>query len=289
VVSRRQLLALGFSSQAIKTLVSRERIHRLHRGVYALGHPRLRAQGRWMAAVLACGDGAVLSHLDAAALHDLRRIGSGKIHVTAPSRHSLPGIRAHYERTLHPQDATTVDGIPVTTLARTYLDVAEILTHGRLIDALEAGQRQDRLDVTALHAVIGRNPGRHGIEPLTAAIAELGDEPPLLQSPAEQAFRALVRSYHLPQPRFNVYVEGELVDVVWPDRRLAVEVDGWEFHRLKRSFTNDRKRDRRLIGAGWRVARFTSDEVTYEPEAVAAEVSELLRDGPWPPPARSGL
>jgi very-short-patch-repair endonuclease len=120
-------------------------------------------------------------------------------------------------------------------------------------------------------------------------MAELGDEPPLLQSPAEQAFRALVRGYHLPQPQFNVYVEGELADVVWPEHRLAVEVDGWEFHRLKRSFTNDRKRDRRLIRAGWRVARFTYDEVTYEPEAVAAELSELLRDGPWLPPARSGL
>ncbi len=287
MVSRRQLLALGFSSQAIKTLVSRERIHRLHRGVYAVGHPRLRAQGRWMAAVLACGDSALLSHRDAAALHDLRRIGSGKTDVSAPSRHNLPGIRAHYFRTLHPQDATTVDGIPVTTLARTYLDLAEILTHGRLIDALEAAQRQDKLDAGALHDVIARNPGRHGIEPLTAAIAELGDEPPLLQSPAEQAFRRLIRAHHLPQPQFNVYVEWDLVDVVWRGQRLAVEVDGWEFHRAKRAFGNDRRRDRRLIRAGWRVARFTSDEVTYEPEAVAAELSELLSDGPWLPPASS--
>ena len=289
MVSRRQLLALGFSSQAIKTLVSRERIHRLHRGVYALGHPRLRAQGRWMAAVLACGDGAALSHLDAAALHDLRRIGSGKIHVTAPSRHNLPGIRAHYGSTLHPQDATTVDGIPVTGLARTYLDLAEILTHDRLIDALEAGQRQNRLDVTALQAVIGRNPGRHGIEPLTAAIVELGDEPPLLQSPAEQAFRALVRNHHLPRPQFNVYVEGELVDAVWWEQRLVAEVDGWNFHRSRRSFANDRRRDRKLVKANLRAVRYTSDEVMGEPEAVAAELSELLSDGPWLPPARSGL
>jgi len=286
VVARRQLVALGFSSQAIRTLVSRERIHRLHRGVYAVGHPRLRAQGRWTAAVLACGDRALLSHRDAAALHDLRRIGSGKIDVTAPSRHDLPGIRAHYFRTLHPQDATTVDGIPVTTLGRTYLDLAEILSHGRLIDALEAAQRQDKLDVGALHAVIARNPGRHGIEPLTAALTELGDEPPLLQSPLEQAFRRLISAHHLPRPQFNVYVEGELADVVWPDHRLVVEVDGWEFHRAKRAFGNDRKRDRRLIRVGWRVARFTYDEVTYEPEGVAAELSELLLDGPWPPPAR---
>ena len=174
----------------------------------------------------------------------------------------------------------------MTSLARTYLDLAELMSHARLIDALEDGQRQNKLDISAIDAVIARNPGRHGIEPLTAAITELGDEPPLLQSPAEQAFRALVRDYHLPQPQFNVYVEGELVDAVWWEQRLVVEVDGWNFHRSKRSFANDRRRDRKLVKARLRVARYTGDEVMGETDAVAAELSELLRDGPWPPPAR---
>jgi very-short-patch-repair endonuclease len=288
VVSRRQLLALDISPQAIKTLVSRERLHRLHHGVYAVGHTRLTAQGRWMAAVLACGPGALLSYADAAALHDLRRIGSGKIDVTAPSRHNLPGIRAHYVRTLHLQDATTVDAIPVTTLARTYLDLAEILTHDRLIDALETAQRQNKLDVGALQAVIARNRGRHATHPLREAIAELDDQPPLIQSPAEQAFRELLRNYGLPQPQFNVYVEGELVDAVWWEQRLVAEVDGWNFHRSKRSFANDRRRDRKLVKAKFRAVRYTGGEVLGEPEAVAGELSELLRDGSWPPPARSG-
>jgi very-short-patch-repair endonuclease len=288
VVSRKQLYDLGYTRSSITRRVEKRRLHRVQRGVYAVGHKRLTAQGRWMAAVLACGPGAILSYADAAALHDLRRIGGGKIDVTAPSRHKLPGIRAHYVRTLHLQDATTLGGIPVTTLARTYLDLAEILSHGRLVDVLEAGQRQNKLDVSALHAVIARNLGRHGTHPLREAIAELAEEPPLIQSPLEQAFRELVRDYRLPQPQFNVYVEGELVDAVWWEQRLVAEVDGWNFHRSKRSFANDRRRDRKLVKARFRAVRYTGDEVLSELEAVAGELSDLLRDGPWLPPARSG-
>jgi very-short-patch-repair endonuclease len=288
VVSHRQLLELGYSRTQIQRRVVKCRMHRLHLGVYAVGHTRLRAQGRWMAAVLACGTGAVLSHTEAAALHDLRQIPSGRINVTAPSRHNLPGIRAHYVRAIDPQDATIVDGIPATTLARTYLDMAVLLSHGRLIDLLEASQRQNKLDVSAIDAVIARNSGRHGIRPLRRAVAELDDDAPLLQSPREREFRDLVRAHSLPAPQYNVYVEGELVDAVWFDHRLIVEVDGWGFHRSKRSFAADRRRDRMLVRAGWRVVRFTGDDVHDRPDAVAAEVSELLRDGPWPRPARSG-
>jgi very-short-patch-repair endonuclease len=279
-------VVLGFSSQAIKTLVSRKRLHRLHRGVYAVGHTRLRAQGHWMAAALACGPGAVLSHRDAAALHDLSPIGSGLVHVTAPRKHELKGIRCHWARTLDPRDTTIVDAIPVTSLARTYLDLAEFLSHDRLIDVLEAGERQSKLDVSAIDATIARSPGRHGIEPLQAAMAELTDAPPLLQSGLERAFRHIARTYNLPMPQFNVYVEGELVDVVWREHRLVVEVDGRKWHIGKRAFAEDRRRDRKLVRTGWRVVRFTEDQVEQDPAGVAAELSELLRDGPWPPPAR---
>jgi hypothetical protein len=195
VVSRRQLSALGFSPQAIKTLVSRERVHRIHRGVYAVGHRRLTAKGQWMAAVLACGRCAVLSHHDGAALHDLRRAPSGKVNVTAPSRHNLPGIRCHWARTLSGEDCTVIDAIPVTTLARTYLDLAELVSQSRLIDLLEAGERQNKLDARAIEAVIVRNRGRHGAGALQAAMAELTDAPPLLQSGLERAFRHIIRTY----------------------------------------------------------------------------------------------
>jgi very-short-patch-repair endonuclease len=280
------LYDLGYSRSGIARRVERRRLLRVHRAVYAVGHRRLSIYGRWMAAVLACGRGAVLSHRDAAALHDLRRIGSGKIDVTAPSRHQLPGIRAHYVRTLHVQDTTRVNGIPTATPARTYLDLAELLSHARLIDLLEAGQRQNKLDVSAIDAVIARHPGRHGIRALQGAVRELTDEAPVLQSGLERAFRALVRDHHLPMPRFNVYVEGELVDVVWPEHRLIVEVDGYKYHQGKRAFGNDRRRDRVLVRAHWTVVRFTDDQVDRDPAGVAAELSELLSDGPWPPPAR---
>ncbi len=238
--------------------------------------------------MLACGPGAVLSHLDAAALHDLRRIGSGLVHVTAPRTHELNGIRCHRARTLDPRDTSVVDGIPVTSLARTYLDLAEILTHARLIDVLEAGERQSKLDVSAIDAMIARSPGRHGIEPLQAAMAELTDAPPLLQSGLERAFRHVARAYNLPMPQFNGYVEGELVDMVWREQRLVVEVDGRRWHIGKRAFGEDRRRDRKLLRAGWRVVRFTDDQVAQDPAGVAAELSALLRDGPGLPPGRSG-
>jgi very-short-patch-repair endonuclease len=286
VVSRAQLLDLGHTRTGIQRRLDKRRLLRIHRGVYAVGHKRLTARGRWMAAVLACGPGAVLSHVDAAALHDLRQIGSGRIHVTAPSRHNIPGIRCHYAHVLCVADTTVVDGIPVSSLARAYLDIAEVLNHRRLIEALEAGQRQNKLDVGALEAVMARNPGRRGIRPLQAALAELADDPPLLQSDLERAFRDLIRRHGLPEPQYNVYVEGHLVDAVWPDRRLVVEVDGWNYHRTKRSFEEDRRRDRKLLRAHWRVARFTNDHVNGDPDGVAGELSELLRDGPWPPPAR---
>ena len=287
VVSRRQLYDLGYSRSSVARRVEKRRLLRIHRGVYAVGHRRLAARGRWMAAVLACGPGAVLSHREAAALHDLRPVGSGRVHVTATSRHNMPGhplpLGAHLGSG---RVRRSVDGIPVTSLARTYLDIAEVLNHRRLIEALEAGQRQNKLDVDALEAAIARNPGRRGITPLQAALAELADDPPLLQSDLERAFRALIRAHGLPEPQYNVYVEGLLVDAVWPEHRLVVEVDGWNYHRTKRSFEEDRRRDRKLLRARWRVARFTGDDVNGAPDGVAEELSELLRDGPWPPPAR---
>ena len=257
--------------------------------MYAVGHTRLMARGRWMAAVLACGPGALLSHLDGGALRDLRRIGSGLVHVTALGRHNIPGIRCHWARTIHPDDRDEVDGIPVTSLARTYLDLAEILSLPRLIEALEAGERQNKLDVGAIRALIARSPGRRGIPPLTDALDQVADDAPWLQSEVERAFRELIRSHSLPEPQYNVYAEGELADAVWADDRLVAEVDGWAFHRGKRSFADDRRRDRKLVKAGWRVVRFTADEVSYGPDAVAAELSGLLWPGaPWPPPATPG-
>jgi hypothetical protein len=131
--------------------------------------------------VLACGPEAVLSHQDAATLHDLRPVGGGLIHVSAPSRHVLKGIRCHRVRTLHPDDGVVIEGIPVTSLERTLLDLAETLHPQRLRDGLEQAQRQDKLDFLEIEAMIARNNCRHGIKALRPALAESADERPWTQ------------------------------------------------------------------------------------------------------------
>jgi very-short-patch-repair endonuclease len=286
VTSRLQLGTIGFSKQAIQTRLGGGRLHRIHRGVYAVGHTDVSLKGRWMAAVLACGPGAVLSHRDAATLHELRRVSSGGIDVTATTRHDIAGINCHFVRSLHPEDATVADGIPVTSVSRTLLDLAESLSRRQFRATLEQAERERTLDVRQLEAVLARSRGRHGLKPCAEALSRLrGDDEPWTQSKLEQTFLQLTRSYDLPVPQMNVYVAGELVDCCWPEQRLIVEVDGWSFHRTKRSFEADRERDAKLVEAGWRVVRFTHDRVTHAPAAVAAQLSRLLAV-PLPRPGR---
>jgi very-short-patch-repair endonuclease len=288
VVSTEDLRELGYSKHTIHDRVTHGRLHRIHRGVYAVGHIRISLRGRWLAAVLACGTDAVLSHRDAATLHDLRPVSSGSIDVTATSRHTIDGICCHYARVLHPEDRDIVDSIPVTSVSRTCLDVAETLNGRRLRSALEQAQRQNKFDLRLIQAVIARSPGRRGLKPLAEALAQLIDEPPWTQSELENYLLELIRAAGLPLPRTNVFIDGELVDCAWTEHNLIVEVDGWTFHRTKRSFEDDRRRDAKLVLAGWRVVRFTYDQVRYEPQVVARTLTKLLSAAPSPPAARSG-
>jgi very-short-patch-repair endonuclease len=275
-VSTWQLLKLGYSHRDIHDHVTAGRLFRLHRGVYAVGHLRLSVRGRWMAAVLACGEGAVLSHRAAAALHGVGPAPSGPTDVTTPRRHRPRGIRAHHVRRLDPADATVVDGIPVTTLARTLLDLAEVVTRTRLDGALESAQQARTFDLRAVDAVIDRNPGRHGIRPLQSALADLRDDPPWVIGDGERRFRALIRRARLPEPRTNVLVDGELVDAHWPAHNLIVEVDGWRFHHTRRAFEEDRQKDVRLTLRGHRVVRYTWRRLARAPGEVEREVAALL-------------
>jgi very-short-patch-repair endonuclease len=276
VVATRQLLAIGYSSEQIERRTRLAQLHRLRRGVYAVGHTRLTTRGHWTAAVLACGPQAHLSHRAAAALWDLGSNPSGLIDVTAPSPHHLKGIRCHVSRQLHPDDRAIIDAIPVTAIPRTLLDLAEILHPQRLRSTLEAAQRQDRLDFRAFDALLARHHGRHGLKPLQDALSELRDEPPWTQSTLEQRFLELVREARLPEPRTNVIVAGELVDCHWPDRNLVAELDSWGFHKAKRQFNADRHRDTKLQIAGYRVVRFTYERVFHESRAVTGDLITLL-------------
>jgi very-short-patch-repair endonuclease len=229
-----------------------------------------------MAAVLACGPGAVLSHRAAAAVHDLRASTTGPIDVTSTRRHSLRGIRCHYAHSLAPADTTTVDGIPVTTVARLCLDLAETLGPQQLRSTLEAAQRRDLLNFIALDALIARSRGRHGIKPLTEALGQLRDEAPWTQSELERRFLELIRAAGLPEPQCNVSVDGIVVDFYWPQQRLVVEVDGFRFHKTRRAFEEDRRRDARHAVAGRRVIRPTHERIVHRPQALLSDLVRLL-------------
>lgn len=247
--------------------------------MYSVGHTRLTQKGHWMAAVLACGEGALLSHRDAGRLHGLLRgSGSGPIHVTAPHGHRIAGIRCHRMRTIEPRDAAVVDAIAVTSWARTALDLAAEVPVARVRDALEMAERQER-DFSELRELMERVRGHHGLPTLTAALADLGDSVPDLRSPGEVDLLALIREADLPEPQTNVIVAGELVDFYWPAHRLVVEVDGRQWHGLRRDMETDRQKDIRLTLAGRRPVRYTKQRIGAEPAAVIAELRALLAAG----------
>jgi very-short-patch-repair endonuclease len=268
VVSRAQL-RVYCSDQEIKTRIAAGHLHRIYRGVYAVGHTKLTARGQWTAAVLACGPDAVLSHTDAAALHGLLGPPSGAIHVTAPTRHHIDGIHCHLGR----RDVTEIAGIPVTTLEWALLDIGG---QPEFDAAFKQAQHQDRLNLRRLHAIVARHPGHRGVVALRGALADLTDEPGWTQSELERRFIKLCRAHHLPLPLTNQYVEGELVDAYWPDHGLIVEVDGWRTHKTRAAFERDRLRDAKLVAAGYRVLRFTSRRIKDDPRGVAEDLRKAL-------------
>jgi very-short-patch-repair endonuclease len=267
---------LGLGRGAIARRVRRAGLRRVHRGVYAVGAVRLADTGRWMAAVLACGPEAVLSHFAAAALWDLQRAPSKRIDVTAPGAHTLPGVHCHIARSLTKEDRATIDAIPVTSLNRTTLDLAAVQSPQRLRSTLEAAQRRDLLDVRSLDALIVRSRGHRGVQPLKAALAQLRNEAPWTQSELERRFLELIRSAGLSEPSVNVIVAGELVDFHWPARHLIVEVDGFAFHKGHRSFDQDRAKDLKLHLAGEHVIRITHRQIGHGSRQLVADVRRLL-------------
>jgi predicted transcriptional regulator of viral defense system len=237
VVSRRQLLEVGVSSSMIEGRLAAGMLIPLHRGVYAVGHRELRTEGHWLAAVLACGPGAALSHRDAAALHELRPSNRPRIDVTTTRRGltGSPGIEIHHSSLLNAQDVTSVAGIPVTTVARTLVDLANVVPRDSLAKALREAEYRNVIDMGELRDVMHRTRTRHGRghANLKAVLEEhrlRGTQ--LTRSVLEERFLALCDRHGLPRPRTNFYIGPHEVDACWPDHRLAVELDGWGRHRI---------------------------------------------------------
>jgi hypothetical protein len=244
VVARGQLLRLRFSRRAVDHLIATGRLHSIHRGVYAVGHGRLTARGGAMAAVLACGPGAVLSHRSAAWLWNLLSDGRRVTDVTAPgTRRSHGSLRIHRARRLVPEDSGVIDGIPVTSLARTLLDVAESETPRLLRRAFEQAERLQIIDLRPIQGLLERTRGHRGAKPLTALIAE-GERPiHETRSGIEEAFPEFCRDNDLPEPAMNVMVAGHCVDAYWSVYNVAAEIDTHRYHHTRADVERDIQRD----------------------------------------------
>lgn len=280
-MSTEQLHAAGLQRGAIDLRVRAGRRHRVHRGVYAVGHLHLTLRGRLWAAVLACGGpgAAVLSHRSAAALWDLLP-PPARIEVTTRRRSaSTASLRVHRSTTLAGDDVTAVDGLPVTSVTRTLVDLADVLALHRLERACHRADVLRRLDATELAQRLTALPGRRtrGLRLALAGLALHGPE--LTRSELEERFLVLVARERLPRPEVNVTVVGLEVDALWRAQRLVVELDGAAAHLITRAFERDRRRDAALQVAGLRVVRFTWRQVVHEPSDVTATLRALLEAG----------
>lgn len=232
-----------------------------------------------MAAVLACGDGAALSHRSAAALWDLRSTESPVVDVTVASRagrRRRPGIVVHRSRALRGGDLVRHRAIRTTSPARTLLDLADLLPAGPLERALERAEALRVLDLRELRATIQRSSTRRGSGTLAEMLERLPPDPGLTRSELEDIFLELCARHRLGQPLVNANVGGYTVDFLWTRERLIVETDGHRDHATRAPFERDRARDARLVAGGYRVVRFTYRQVTREPETVAGLVHSLV-------------
>jgi len=233
-----------------------------------------------MAAVLACGPRSVLSHRDAAALWGLRPTARTRTDVTVPrpAARSRPGIDVHRVRALHPDDCTVHEGIPVTTVARTLFDLAEVVRPREVERCFDEAERLRLLDLPAVEAVCARGHGRRGLRVLRPLLEDR--RPSLVDawSPLEAIFLPFCRRHGVPLPAVNVALGEFIVDALWSEQRLVAELDSWEFHgKTRAAFEGDRRRDATLLLAGHRVIRLTWRRLHREPERVAGELRALLR------------
>jgi Protein of unknown function (DUF559) len=278
VVSLAQLRAVGLGARGAQHRAGLGALHRVHRGVYAVGHRLLTPDGARMAAVLACGSGAVLSHRSAAAAWGLRPTSRTHAEVTTTRRvrGDRPGIQVHHAHALPAQDTTTLRGIPITSVARTLADLAAVLGPAALERAVHQAEVLRLLDARALRDAARGRPG-------AKALARILEEPDPgdTHRGLEERFLALCRTGGLPLPRMNTHVHlaDRLieVDALWPRERLVVELDGRKVHHTARAFEDDRRRDSALAAEGYVVIRLTWRRITNEAGAVAAECQHTLQ------------
>ena len=245
--------------------------------MYAVGHAALPELGRVLAGVLACGPFALLACRSAIWLWGLgpppTRV---EVLVEGHARGGHRGVLARRTRSLQPEERTTRDGVPVTSVARTLLDFAAVARGEQLGRVIEKAEERCLFDRAAVERVLERAGPRSGARRLRGAMSEIADVRPLTRSELERLFSALCREHGLPRPAHNVWVEGCEVDALWEEWKLIVEVDAYETHRTRAAFERDRRRDAALQVAGYRALRVTDMRLAREPAAVAADIRSLL-------------
>jgi hypothetical protein len=274
-VTREQLLTIGLGRRAIQYRVVVGQLIPVHGGVYAVGHLPIGPVPRAFAAVLACGDNAVLSHGSAATLWGFNKYWDTPLEVTVPSLRTRKGITVHRSCMLTRRDITRQLGVPVTSPARTVLDIAPRLTDERLTRVVNNARHARYLHLDDLADVLARNPNHPGTKRLRPFVEVSGG---LTRSELEDRFVAFTRRYGLPTPATNVIVHGHEVDVLFVEERLIVELDSWEFHRFRSNFEDDRNRDADTLAGGYGTVRVTDERLSGEPEAEARRLHKILAE-----------
>lgn len=273
-VTREQLLGLGCSEDQIDRQVKAGRLHRVHRGVYAVGRPARTALERASAAVLACGAGAALSHSSALALWELQDRWPRRLEVTVAGHRRPSGIRTHCYVDLERRDLRRHKGIRVTSPARALLDCAPRLSDKRLPRAVNEARRRGLLGQAELADVIVRSPRHRGARRLAQFVE--GRSGPT-RSEWEDAFPAFCRRFGLPEPVMAAKVAGYEVDALFPREHVIVELDSWAFHSTREAFERDRERDVNTLAAGFATIRLTWQRMHGRPHEEAARLHHILK------------
>lgn len=275
VVARRQLLALGFNAREIEHRVARRRLHLVMRGVYAVGWPELMPKRRWMAAVLACGEGALLSHRSAAALWGIGSERRRVVDVSVMRRAELKrrGLHVRGRPSLSAERVASRDGIPVTTPVQTLIDLSTELAPNRVERAVNEADKRDLIDPETLRAELARYIGEPGVKALRGLLDKRTFR--LSDSELEVVFRPLAMEAGLPPPLTKEIVNDFEVDFFFPELGLVIETDGLRYHRTPSTQTRDARRDRAHTLAGMTPLRFTHYEIKYESALVRSELRRI--------------
>ncbi|MFN8159702.1 MAG: type IV toxin-antitoxin system AbiEi family antitoxin domain-containing protein [Solirubrobacterales bacterium] len=281
VVSRSQLLACGLTRHQIDAALRAGRLHPVHRGVYAVGHRALGRRAWWQAALLTCGEESALAGSTAGQAWSLIGGPLHPVHIATRTAGGRSRDRVAVHRTvLEAFEVTTLDGMRLTTAARTIVDLAGSLDGRRLRGLIERAQDLGRFHPPPIAASLRRSPRAKGRRALLDLLELMEPARDGTRSHLERLFLRIARAAGAPDPEVNASIEGRRRDFAFPRSRLVVEVDGYAYHSSREAMTRDRRRDRELTAEGWRPVRFTYEDISLEPRRVGRELIALIETGP---------